>query len=166
MYCYHCGYKLNENKVESKESTYQKFEGIDADTELNYVCPRCGHLVHENASEEDVKSLARACHAELQRGRNDFARGMSNMIIGVILLVTAIIFLLLSKKADNQFRITVSSPEFWVFLVLAIISVILLTLGVVFTVFGLKRKTTYTSLLKDINTKTFVQQHSFYFLFL
>lgn len=157
MYCYHCGYKLNENKVESKESTYQKFEGIDADTELNYVCPRCGHLVHENASEEDVKSLARACHAELQRGRNDFARGMSNMIIGVILLVTAIIFLLLSKKADNQFRITVSSPEFWVFLVLAIISVILLTLGVVFTVFGLKRKTTYTSLLKDINTKTFVQ---------
>ena len=157
MYCYHCGYKLNENKVESKESTYQKFEGIDADTELNYVCPRCGHLVHENASEEDVKSLARACHAELQRGRNDFARGMSNMIIGVILLVTAIIFLLLSKKADNQFRITVSSPEFWVFLVLAIISVILLTLGVVFTVFGLKRKTTYTSLLKDINNKTFVQ---------
>ena len=157
MYCYHCGYKLNENKVESKESTYQKFEGIDADTELNYVCPRCGHLVHENASEEDVKSLARACHAELQRGRNDFARGMSNMIIGVILLVTAIIFLLLSKKADNQFRITVSSPEFWVFLVLAIISVILLTLGVVFTVLGLKHKTTYTGLLKDINNKTFVQ---------
>jgi len=157
MYCYHCGYKLDENKIEGKESTYQKIEGLDADTEINYVCPRCGHLVHENASKEDVKSLARACHAELQRGRNDFAKGMSNISIGVILLVTSIVFLLLSRKADNQFKITVSSPEFWVFLVLAVISVILLTLGVVFTVFGLKRKTTYTSLLKDINNQTFVQ---------
>ena len=157
MFCYHCGYKLNENKVESKESTYKRIEGMDVDTKINYVCPRCGHLIHEDASTEDVKSLARACHAELQRGRNDFARGMSNVSIGVILLVTSIVFLLLSRKADNQFRVTVSSPEFWVFLVLAIISVILLTLGTVFTVFGLKRKTTYTSLLKDINNKTFVQ---------
>ena len=157
MYCYHCGYKLNEEKIEAKESTYKRIEGMDVDTEINYVCPRCGHLMHENASPEDVKSLARACHAELQRGRNDLARGMSNISIGVILLVTSIVFLLLSRKADNQFKITVSSPEFWVFLVLAIISVILLTLGVVFTIFGLKRKTTYTSLLKDINNKTFVQ---------
>ena len=157
MFCYHCGYKLNKDKIEQKESTYQRIEGLDMDTEINYVCPRCGHLVHENASEEDIKSLARACHAELQRGRNDFARGMSNVSIGIILLVTSIVFLLLSRKADNQFKITVSSPEFWVFLVLAIISVILLTLGVIFTVFGMKRKVTFTSLLKDINNKTFVQ---------
>ena len=157
MFCYHCGYKLDEEKVEKKQSTYEKVEGLDVDTEINYVCPRCGHLIHANASEEDVKSLARACHAELQRGRNDFSKGMSNTSIGFILLVISIIFLLLSRKADNQFKVTVSSPEFWVFLALAIISVILLTLGVVFTVLGLKRKTTYTSLLKDINTKTFVQ---------
>ena len=157
MYCYHCGYKIDEAKIEAKQSTYKKIEGVDMDTQINYVCPRCGHLIHENAEPEDVKSLARACHAELQRGRNDFARGMSNISIGIILLVTSIVFLLLSRKADNQFRITVSSPEFWVFLVLAIISVILLILGVVFTVFGLKRKVTYTSLLKDINNKTFVQ---------
>ena len=153
MYCYHCGYNLDEKKVEQKESTYKRIEGLDVDTTINYVCPRCGHLIHENASNEDVKSLARACHAELQRGRNDFARGMSNVSIGIILLVTSIVFLLLSRKADNQFQITVSSPEFWVFLVLAIISVILLTLGVIFTVLGLKRKVTYTSLLKDINNK-------------
>ena len=157
MYCYHCGYELDEKKVEQKQSTYKKIEGLDMDTTIEYVCPRCGHLVHENASPEDVKSLARACHAELQRGRNDFARGMSNVSIGVILFITSIVFLLLSRKADNQFRITVSSPEFWVFLVLFIISVILLILGVIFTVLGLKRKVTYTSLLKDINNKTFVQ---------
>ena len=157
MFCYHCGYKLDEKKVEQKQSTYKRIEGLDMDTEINYVCPRCGHLMHENASEEDVKSLARACHAELQRGRNDFAKGMSNVSIGIILLVTSIVFLLLSRKADNQFKITVSSPEFWVFLVLSIISVILLVLGVTFTILGLKRKVTYTSLLKDINNKTFVQ---------
>ena len=157
MYCYHCGYKIDEDKIEAQQSTYKKIEGVDMDTQINYVCPRCGHLIHANAEPEDVKSLARACHAELQRGRNDFARGMSNISIGIILLVTSIVFLLLSRKADNQFRITVSSPEFWVFLVLAIISVILLILGVVFTIFGMKRKVTYTSLLKDINNKTFVQ---------
>lgn len=157
MFCYHCGYNVDTDKIEAKQSTYNRIEGLDMDTKINYVCPRCGHLVHADASEEDVKSLARACHAELQRGRNDFARGMSNISIGVILLVTSIVFLLLSRKADNQFRITVSSPEFWVFLVLAIISVILLILGIVFTVFGLKRKVTFTSLLKDINNKTFVQ---------
>lgn len=157
MFCYHCGYNVDVDKIEAKQSTYNRIEGLDMDTKINYVCPRCGHLVHADASEEDVKSLARACHAELQRGRNDFARGMSNISIGVILLVTSIVFLLLSRKADNQFRITVSSPEFWVFLVLAIISVILLILGIVFTVFGLKRKVTFTSLLKDINNKTFVQ---------
>ena len=157
MFCYHCGNKIDEKKVEAEQSTYTKFEGVTKDSVINYVCPRCGHLVHENASPEDVKSLARACHAELQRGRNDFARGMSNISIGVILLVTSIVFLLLSRKADNQFNITISSPEFWVFLVLAIISVILLILGTVFTVKGLKRKKMYTSLLKDINNKTFVQ---------
>ena len=157
MYCYHCGKKIDEQKLEAKDSTYKKFEGMDIDTEINYICPRCGHLIHENASHEDVKSLARACHAELQRGRNYFARGMSSLSIAVILLVTSIVFLLLSRKADNQFRITVTSPEFWVFLVLAIISVILLILGTIFTVRGLKRKVMYTSLLKDINNKTFVQ---------
>lgn len=157
MYCYHCGYKLNEEKIEAEQSTYKKIEGMDVDTEINYVCPRCGHLMHENASPEDVKSLARACHAELQRGRNDLARGMSNISIGVILLVTSIVFLLLSRKADNQFQITPTSPEFMVFCGLAIISVILLVFGVVFTVFGVKRKVTYTHLLKDINNQTFVQ---------
>ena len=47
MYCYHCGYKLNEEKIEAKESTYKRIEGMDVDTEINYVCPRCGHLMHE-----------------------------------------------------------------------------------------------------------------------
>ena len=102
MFCYHCGYKVDTDKIEAKQSTYNRIEGLDMDTKINYVCPRCGHLVHADASEEDVKSLARACHAELQRGRNDFARGMSNISIGIILLVTSIVFLLLAFSARSE----------------------------------------------------------------
>ena len=35
MYCYHCGYKIDEAKVESQQSTYTKFEGVDKDTIIN-----------------------------------------------------------------------------------------------------------------------------------
>lgn len=158
MYCYHCGYEIDENKIESNSSTRQKY--IDAaplDASIQYVCPRCGHLIHEGYEEKDKKSLSAACHAELQRGRNDFARGMSNVSIAVILAITAFIFLLLSRKADIQNRISITCPEFWVFVVLAVISVILIVLGTYLVIRGLKRNHKYTKLLKDINTKTFVQ---------
>ena len=158
MYCYHCGYKLDEKKLESKSSTRQKYaEVASLDTKINYVCPRCGHLIHEGCDEKEVKSLSVACHAELQRGRNDLARGMSSLSIAVILGVTGFVFLLLSRKADLQMRISTTCPEFWVALVLGVTAVILLVLGTFFTSRGVSRKHRYTNLLKDINAKTFVQ---------
>lgn len=158
MYCYHCGYEVNENAVEKKSSTRQKYiEEAPLDAEIQYVCPRCGHLIHHGMEQKDVKSLSVACHAELQRGRNDFARGMSSVSIAVILGIVGFIFLLLSKKVDVQFRISTSCPEFWIFLVLSIIAVILIVFGAVLVTRGLIRKHKYTGLLKDINTKTFVQ---------
>lgn len=158
MYCYHCGYEINEEKLEKKSSTRQKYiDEAPLDADINYVCPRCGHLIHEGCEEKDLKSLSTACHAELQRGRNAFARGMSSVSIAVILGVVSFIFFLLSKKADNQYRVTINCPEFWVFLVLAVISVILLVFGVTQVIRGLTRNSKYTKLLKDINTKTFVQ---------
>ena len=158
MYCYHCGYEINEEAIERKTSTRQKYiDDAPLDADINYVCPRCGHLIHEGCDEKDLKSLSVACHAELQRGRNAFARGMSSLAIAIILGVISFIFFLLSKKADNQYRVTINCPEFWVFLVLAIISVILLVFGAVLVVRGVTRNTKYTKLLKDINNKTFVQ---------
>lgn len=157
MYCYHCGYEIDEHKIEAKSSSFELVEGADMDTSVTYVCPRCGHLIHDNASEENVKELTRACHAELQRGRNDTAKGMCSLVLGAILLAIGIIFLLLSKKADNQFRITTTSPEFLVAVVLLVISVILLVYGAIFTVLGLKKNSKYAKLLNDINNKTFVQ---------
>lgn len=158
MYCYHCGYKIDEKKIESKKSTRKNYVDVASfDTKINYVCPRCGHLIHEGCDEKDAKSLSVACHAELQRGRNDFARGMSSLTLAIILGVTGFIFLLLSRKADIQMRISFTCPEFWVALVLGISAVILLVLGAILVSRGLTRKMRYTGLLKDINTKTFVQ---------
>ncbi|MCB9497868.1 MAG: hypothetical protein H6688_00235 [Erysipelotrichaceae bacterium] len=159
MYCYHCGKKIDENKIEAKKSSYQQCSECEIadDVQISYICPRCGHLIVRGASEEDIKSLSRASHAELQRGRNFFARGMANNILSLILLVTSIIFLLLSRKADNQFRITLNVPEFWVFFGLALTSVILLGFGLTFTFRGLHKKVMYEALLKDINNKTFIQ---------
>ena len=158
IYCCHCGQPINEEKIEAKASSREKFRDVaNNDTEVQYICPRCGHIAKRGCDEGDIKSLSRACHAELQRGRNSFAKGMCSLSIAVILLVTSIIFLTLSRKADNQFKITVSTPEFWVFAVLAVISVILLVYGGIETTLGLKKKSLYTKLLKDINNKTFVQ---------
>lgn len=157
MFCTHCGYEIDEHKIEQESSSLKDLENVDLDTSINYVCPRCGHLIHDNVSEADVKSLTAACHAELQRSRNDSSRGNSALIFGSILAIIGVIFLLLSRKADNQFRITVTSPEFWVFLVLAIISVILLVFGSVFAIRGKLKSHKYSNLLNDINNKTFVQ---------
>jgi hypothetical protein len=159
MYCYHCGKKIDEKKIEAKSSTLSKYSDvqIDGETKVSYICPRCGHEITQGMGQESIKSLSRASHAELQRGRNDYARGMANNILGLILLITSIIFLLLSRKADNQFRITMNVPEFWVFVGLAIASVILLGSGIAFTGIGLSKKKMYEALLKDIKNGTFVQ---------
>lgn len=158
MYCYYCGHEIDEEKLERASSSRKKYiEDAPLDADIQYVCPRCGHLIHAGHDEKDIKSLSVACHAELQRGRNDFARGMSSTLIAIILAAVSFIFFLLSRKADNQYRVTINCSEFWVFLVLAIISVILLVFGIVLVARGATRNTKYTKLLKDINTKTFVQ---------
>ena len=86
MYCYHCGYEIDEHKIEMKQSSFEVVQDGDMSTSIAYVCPRCGHLIKENATEQDIKALTRACHAELQRSRNDVARGMSSLVFGAILL--------------------------------------------------------------------------------
>ncbi len=159
MYCYHCGKKIVEKRIEAKDPTLRKFSNIqvDDDTLITYICPRCGHVITPGTNKESIKSLSRASHAELQRGRNNFASGMGNNILGLILLITSIIFLLLSRKADNQFQITLNVPEFWVFVGLALASVILLGFGITYTIIGLRKKVMYEALLKDIKNETFVQ---------
>ena len=156
MYCYHCGYQLNEKKVEKKKSSFDIDQEVKEDTTVSYICPRCGHLIRSNMQEEDRKALSRASHAQIQRGNNNFALGMSFNSIGLILLVISIIFFFLSIKPSVGHLVT-TCAEFYVFVVFLIVAIILLSGGVFFTVVGIFKKIHYNKLLKDLNNKTFVQ---------
>ena len=93
----------------------------------------------------------------MQRGRNSFASGMGMLSIGAIALIVAIIFFVLAKKPSNHFELVTTCAEFYVFVVLGVISVILLSFGGLYTFRGVATKKKYLTLLKDINNRTFVQ---------
>ena len=157
MYCYHCGYKLKEHDLEMKSSSYKIVEGqeIDENTHIEYVCPRCGHIIHEGMSHEESKELSRASHAQVQRGSNSFATGMCLNSLGVILAIISLVFFLLSNKPQAGF--VVNCGEFYVAVAAISISVILLGFGITKTVIGISTKHHYSHLLKDLNNNTFVQ---------
>ena len=157
MYCYHCGYRLNKNAVESKKSSFEGVEEVDSEAKVEYICPRCGHLIHGGLEEEDAKELSRASHAQIQRANNSYAIGMCLNSLGGILLVIAILFYILAKKPSQGFVLQTNCAEFYVFIVLSVVAVILLALGVYKTVIGVRNKRHYSQLLRDINNKTFVQ---------
>ena len=135
-----------------------EFVEVDTDARVNYVCPQCGHLTHEYLTPEELKSLSRASHSQIQRGSNSFARGMAMNLLGLIIGILAISFLLLSyvSKGGKKY-LDVSKSTFLVFVVMTVVAVILLAIGVYSTVVGISKKTRYTKLLKDLNNKTFVQ---------
>ena len=159
MYCYHCGLKIDEHAIEAKKSSYQEVQEIEieSDTEVQYICPRCGHVIHKGMSEEDSRELSRASHAQIQRANNSFARGMCLNALGGIVLIIAIVFFILANKPAQGFVLQVNCAEFYVFLGASLISVILLAIGVTLTVIGVNTKSHYSQLLKDLNNKTFVQ---------
>lgn len=157
MYCYHCGKKIDEHKLEAKQPTLNVETEVDEEVEIQYICPRCGHLIHRGLTEEDSKELSRASHAQLQRAANSFARGMSMNALGGILLIIAIIFFILANKPAQGFVLVTNCAEFYVFVVALTISVILLGFGVSLTVIGVVNKHHYSQLLKDLNNKTFAQ---------
>ncbi len=160
MRCYYCGYYINDQKLETAKSSFCTVsieQEIDPDAKIGYVCPRCGHLVTEGATPEDIKSLSQAAHAQLQRGRNNVATGAGFTSVGLIGAVIAVIFFILAKKPSNQYRLVVNCAEFYVFLVLAVISLVFLAVGVINLVKGFKTKFEYTNLLKEINNQTFIQ---------
>lgn len=159
MYCTHCAKHIDEKKIEAKSSSYALADGkeIAEGTTISYVCPRCGHEIHQGISEEEVKSLSRASHAQIQRARNYFASGMGFVSLGVILGIIAALFFALAHKPSNGYELTPGSAEFLVSVALFVITVILLLLGGILVVRGVWTKKENTRLLRDINNGTFVQ---------
>ncbi len=164
MYCSHCGKKIDERKLEKKQSSYVLKDAngellpVDTDQKVEYVCPQCGHLAHLDLNDEELKSLSRAAHSQLQRGANSFAFGMAFNLIGIIIGILALSFYLLSFQSSGGGKVLdTSKSTFLVFVVMGVLAVILLVFGIYNTVVGLSKKVTYTKLLKDLNNKTFVQ---------
>lgn len=158
MYCYYCGKKIDERKLEaSKSSLESNKDFVNESTKIEYICPRCGHLIHNGIEEKDLKSLSQASHAQIQRGRNAFASGMGNLCIGIIGFVIAMIFFQLAHKPAQHYMLITSCPEFFVFVVLLAASIVLIAIGTVFTTIGIVRRREYSHLLKDIKNKTFYQ---------
>ena len=157
LYCSHCAYQLDEHKLEAKKSSYDLANEatIDDETTINYICPRCGRLIHANLSHEETKELSRASHAQVQRGNNAFATGMCLNSLGIILFIISLIFFLLSNKPAKGF--VFNCGEFYVSVATLILSVILLSFGIYKTIIGLKLKLHYAKLLKGLNNQTFVQ---------
>ena len=125
---------------------------------MEYVCPQCGHLAHLDLNADELKSLSRAAHSQLQRGANSFARGMAFNLIGIIIGILAFSFYLLSFTSSGGTKILdTSKSTFLVFVIMGAMAVILLGFGIFSTIVGLNKKVMYTKLLKDLNNKTFVQ---------
>ena len=158
MYCTHCGKEINEEKLESKKLSQALHEGeIDENTSVEYVCPRCGHLIHKDVSDQEIKTLAAASHAEIQRGRNFFANGMSCNGIGLILLILAVIFFFLAKKPSNNFELVTTCPEFFVSIAFFAVGGVLVIVGITLTAMGLYNRIKYEKLLKLIQDDAFHQ---------
>lgn len=157
MYCYHCGYHINEHKIERRSPSIENIEGATAESSIEYICPRCGEAIHAGSNEKDIKSLSRAAHAEVQRANNRFASGMGLVSVGIILLALGLIFFLLANRPSKGFILDTTCAEFYVFIVLTVISSILLISGVVLVIVGISKKVTYNGVLRDINNHTFVQ---------
>jgi hypothetical protein len=158
MYCYHCGKKIDERKLEAKGSSLEaNAEVLTSATKIEYVCPRCGYLIHEGHDEQDIKSLAAAAHAEIQRGNNSFAQGMGLTSVGVISMILAWIFFRLSFKPAQQNQLIRTCPEYFVFWILLVAAVILLGFGLTLVIIGAIKKHDYQILLKDVQNQTFSQ---------
>lgn len=157
MYCTHCAKKIDETKLEAKVPSFGMVEEVGENTTVSYVCPRCGHLIHADISAEETKSLARAAHAQIQRARNNFASGMGLTSVGIIALAVSILFFFLAKKPSNNYRLVTDCAEFYVFLVLGVLSIILLATGISLVSIGLLKKKANLTLLQEINDQTFFQ---------
>lgn len=157
MYCYHCGLKIDEHKIETSKSSFNSEVEVDSEAKVQYICPRCGHLIHEGMSLEDSKELSRASHAQIQRAANSFARGMCMNALGGILLIIAIIFFVLANKPAYGFVLQTNCAEFYVSVVSFAVSAVLLGFGLYLAIKGASTRRHYTQLLKDINNRTFVQ---------
>lgn len=154
MYCSNCGHKISERQIE-KANKNAKSRTIDSN--MVYVCPRCGKIVKHDLSADEIKSLARASHSEIHKSRNIINYGMCFLVISTILIVIGYIFYLMSYKANAGGMLVTNCTEYYVFVVLLTLSCIGYLYSILSLFFGIKKNREYSMLLKDIQNNIFVQ---------
>ena len=152
---------INDKKRANDMAYFKEVLNIDESRTLKtndyFVCPRCGKLARNNLNEADLKSLARAGHSEIHRGRNNISTGMCSLMIGLILAIIGFMFFALSFKATNGGVLDTSCVEFYVFIVLVIIGFALIGYGAANFFYGKNKIKNYEGLLRDMNNGAFHQ---------
>lgn len=149
--------KLNANDLEYFKKELGVKESRTLNTQDYFVCPRCGKLVRTNLDENDIKSLARAGHSEIHRGRNNISSGMCALMIGIILAVIGFMFFALSFKATNGGVLDTTCVEFYVFICLLVIGIALIVYAIINIIYGKNKTRSYELLLRNINNGAFHQ---------
>lgn len=149
--------KKKENDLNYFKSVLNINESRTNNTSDYFVCPRCGKLVKNNLDENDIKSLARAGHSEIHRGRNNISSGMCALMIGIILAIVGFMFLALSFKATNGGVLDTTCVEFYVFIFLVLFALCLLVYSFVSIFKGKNKIKRYELLLRNINNGAFHQ---------
>lgn len=163
MFCTNCGYDLSKKDIEriKKEISNSSKNGSKVvrtkDTNLTYICPKCGHIIKEGLNEEDVKALSRASHSEIHRSRNIINGGMAAFVISLILAVIGYMFYLMSFKANAGGYLVTDCTEFYVFISLISIAAVGFVYAFVSLFLGIRKNRKYSLLLKDIQNNIFVQ---------
>ncbi len=143
---------INYFKEKLGYNNYRNTKTLDS-----FVCPRCGHEIKSNLNEEETKSLARAAHSEIHRGRNNVSSGMCLLMIGLILAIIGFLFLALSFKATMGGALDSDCVEFYVFIVLVVFGAVLIIYAIYNLIIGKRKIYRNENLLRDMNNGVFHQ---------
>jgi hypothetical protein len=169
MFCPKCGSKLKDTVYVSEVNleTTKNLEETGATTEelvekssnedVYGLCPHCGYAIPNHLGEDDLKKLNQVAHAKYHSARNKWNTGMCGIVAGGILFAIAAIFFVLCFKVAENYRFSTEGEPFIVFVALASISVCLFVFGAIYVATSNANKKTYSTLIKDISNKTFIQ---------
>ena len=167
MFCPKCGAILKDSVYETEVdlSTVKNIDESTADTisenqtndNIHGFCPECGYGIPHHLDEGELKKLNQVAHAKFHSARNKWNTGMCGIVGGSILLAIALIFFVLCFKVAENYRFSTEGEPFIVFCALSAISAFLLVFGAVYVAISSKQKKVYSSLIKSISNKTFIQ---------
>ena len=168
MFCPKCGSKLKETVYEANltvdevvnlEETSEANEVVNKmnDADVYGLCPHCGYAIPNHLDDGELKKLNQVAHAKFHSARNKWNTGMCALVAGGILFAIAAIFFVLCFKVAENYRFSTEGEPFIVFCALSAISAFLLIFGAIYVIISSKQKKVYSSLIKSISNKTFIQ---------